>query len=160
MSYDYDREGKPVGIGFTDSLPMTEAAARVAGETWLREWGEVYEQDSVSVTYFDAGHRERQLLVEPARDLFELIAHRAASVGALRAAYVERMILEGHDRVDLPNDHGGTTTFLLPSWWREPRKRIKVAWFRWRHRHPRAGEKFWRALRYCGTVWSAGVIDR
>lgn len=56
-----------VGLGFTAQLPMTEGAARAAGETWLAEWGDSMEQTGVTVSYFDAGLNERELRVQRPR---------------------------------------------------------------------------------------------
>jgi hypothetical protein len=150
------RDDQPeVGIGFTVACPMTEAAARHAGEVWLAQWGDELEQTGVTVSYFDAHLVERQLRVEDGVDPFEQALQRIAAVGSLRMAYVERQILEGSNRVEVPNDHGGATVYEAPSRWREPRRRFKLWRRRWLHRHPDAPEKLWRALRYMGAAWGS-----
>lgn len=162
IGYTYDDRGVPCGLGFTAECPMTEAAARHAGEVWLSEWGDAYGQDSVTVSYFDAANEEQIIKVERSdeHDLFALISRRSSAVAGVRMAYVERRILEGESSVGVPNDFGGTTTYHCPSWAREPRKRLIVEWHRFHFRHPNARDKFWRALRYCGTPWSAGTLIR
>lgn len=80
------------------------------------------------------------------------------AVAELRAALIEDAILEGHDRIEVQVEGQPTTVHTLPSWWTETRAWAKVKWARWRHNHPEAGERFWFALRYLGTPWSAGTL--
>jgi hypothetical protein len=75
----------------------------------------------------------------------------------LRGKLIEEAILEGHDRIEVQVEGDRTTVHLAPDWFTETHRWAKVAWARWRHRHPDAGRRLLEALSWSGTVWSAAT---
>lgn len=75
-------------------------------------------------------------------DVMEHIDCQVKGIASMRAAEIERRILSGQNSFMVTDELGGMVIgrswFVVPSWWRHPMHRARIAVARLRYRHRRA----------------------